>query len=295
MHIHIHFVNVCNMRCSYCINGNSVTPGIQEFMNKNVLDAAVNFVNRFTGANVYVQGGEPTVYPHVVELVQNLKCEKLYIVTNGLLDDKLFAIIDNCHAVRELDVSVSVHHEYWNAHQPLYAAALLRDNAMLIKFAAAERVTSFNFKLLVDYHDMTTTADIAQWLFSNIDDAHVLVRHVRRTETTEEFMRTYLAARRNLPSCVCEALMADPSNDQLVHGNPFYGKQCKQFSNFAVIYHDGRVCSSFCPQALTADQLITAPQFVLRPCTVICQQKVHGCFDNCMCCNLNKGVTASNG
>ena len=279
MYVQIHFGEICNFRCSYCINGNFRVPDDKyTCMSVDVLAAAIEKLNRMDNiTTVGLYGGEPTVYPHIMTAVSELRAGRITLLTNGLLCDKFAEIVN---VDRKFSIDVTVHDEYWRAHREEYAKALLVDYDVL---CANRQHVNFSMKLLIDLNDMDATADIADWLTAHVDMHDVSVYHVRRTETQEEFVKAYIAAKRRLPEVFYRKLVH--TTREMAVGNPFYDKPCEQFVNYLIIDANGYVHSNLCKQAITSRQLITDPAFSLTPCKITCNQKVIGCFDNCMYCH----------
>ncbi len=270
---HLHFGNICNMACGYCIN----RVRNELCMTRQVAQATVRFLNAAGVDVVILQGGEPTVWPQAVDCARALTCSRLKVLTNGLLSDKLAAIIDAA-AGKQVTVTVSVHHDYWLAQRDAYAAAVLADCRLLT--AAGAR---FNVKLLVDVEDMRTSEEIFAWATANVDQARLNVDLVRRSETETERFRTLLALRRSnvmwpLVNQLNPALLTDRRE------NVFYGKPCQYFVNFMVVQANGDVYSSLCAQRVLGGNVLD-DGFKLTPSTVICEQATVGCAGDCYTCN----------
>jgi len=83
----------CNMACQYCYNADIVR-GIGRYTNQEILDFLKSRVGKLTG--VVLSGGECTLYPHLIELCEEIKelGFKIKIDTNGLRPDVLQELID---------------------------------------------------------------------------------------------------------------------------------------------------------------------------------------------------------
>ncbi len=281
MIVHLHFGDVCNMTCSYCIT----RVHVKQCMTSHVADAAVRFLNSAGVDVVILQGGEPTVWPHAVNCARALTCSRLKILTNGLLSDKLAELI-NAASDKQVIVTVSVHHDYWLAHRNEYVTAVLTDCKLL-----TDAGVDFNVKLLVDVEDMQTSTEIFAWAVANIDHTRLNVDLVRHSETETERFRTLLALRRNkvmwpLVNKLNPALLTDRRE------NVFYGKPCQHFTNFMVVQANGDVYSSLCAQRVFGGNVVD--KFTLTPSTVICKQATVGCAGDCYTCNGIK-LRGSNG
>lgn len=83
----------CNMSCLYCYN-TEIVRGEGKFSNKEVIDFLSTRVGKLTG--VVLSGGECTLYPHIVELCEEIKDLgfKIKIDTNGLKPDVIKELIE---------------------------------------------------------------------------------------------------------------------------------------------------------------------------------------------------------
>jgi len=270
MRVLINLGDVCNMTCSYCLNSRGGRRG--QCMDIDTLHAAVDLAHKLTASTVLLYGGEPTVYPHILTAVNELHVKRVMLLTNGLLSSRLVEMADASQS--PLTVYVTVHHEYWLAHRDEYAHALLND----YKLAVHDRVPWFRLQVLVDVKHMDVTGDIVEWVLANIDLRYVTVGFVRRSETHEEYVRTYIAAKRCLPEVIVSKLAS--THETLPTINPYYGQPCPCFANYVVVNADGSVQSSGCPQPVMAG-VVTDPAFTLTPCTTTCRQRTVGGFENC--------------
>lgn len=270
--------NMCNMTCSYCANRD--WRDHKQCMSLDTLMATVNVLNRLHPSTVLLVGGEPTVYPHILTAVNQLTSSRLMILSNGLRSDVLSTITKTD---KQFTIYVTVHHDYWQHDKSDYVRALLEDYQALCAGRQRGNVPWFRFKLLVDYKQMPSTVDIADWLMTNIAIDNIVVDGVRRTATQEEFVKNYIAAKRALPDVLVQKLMN--MHNSLPIANEFYGQPCPQFVNHVIVNANGSVQSSLCPQPTMAEKTIDAPEFTLTPCTVTCRQQTIGGFENCRYCH----------
>lgn len=278
MRMLINLGDMCNMTCSYCLNSRGGRR--EQCMDLDTLRAAVSMAHRMIASTVLLYGGEPTVYPYILTAVNELHVKRVMLLTNGLLSSRLVEMADASQS--PLTVYVTVHHEYWLAHRDEYARALLED----YKLAWHDRVPWFRLQVLIDVKYMDVTCDIVEWLLTNVDLKHVNVGFVRRSETHEEYVRTYIAAKRRLPAVIVSKLASTHATLPTI--NPYYGQPCPCFANYVMVNADGSVQSSGCPQPVMAG-VITDPAFTLTPCIVTCRQQTVGGFENC---RYSRGVAS---
>lgn len=83
----------CNMQCLYCYNP-EIVKGKGNFTNKEALNFLKTRINKLTG--VVLSGGECTLYPHIIELCEEIKelGFKIKIDTNGSNPEVLKELIE---------------------------------------------------------------------------------------------------------------------------------------------------------------------------------------------------------
>jgi len=81
--------NVCNRRCVYCFANDSKSELGKTYMEEGVYDAALNYLQRSGIKQVRLLGGEPTLHPAFISMV-NKALERDFTIclfTNGLMPD----------------------------------------------------------------------------------------------------------------------------------------------------------------------------------------------------------------
>ena len=79
--------NVCNRRCVYCFANDSKSELGKTYMEEGVYDAALNYLQRSGIKQVRLLGGEPTLHPAFISMV-NKALERDFTIclfTNGLM------------------------------------------------------------------------------------------------------------------------------------------------------------------------------------------------------------------
>jgi len=79
----IEFSRVCNFRCSYCYVEEKSEPG-RELSREEIKDTILQ-AKELGAVKIIILGGEPSIYPHLVEMIEFLDQENLQIelFTNG--------------------------------------------------------------------------------------------------------------------------------------------------------------------------------------------------------------------
>jgi pyruvate formate lyase activating enzyme len=83
----------CNMACLYCYNS-QIVRGEGKYTNREILDFLHTRIGKLNG--VVLSGGECTLYPHLIELCEEIKelGFKIKVDTNGLKPDVIKDLIE---------------------------------------------------------------------------------------------------------------------------------------------------------------------------------------------------------
>lgn len=94
-YLRISLTDHCNLRCIYCMPEDMTFRPNEDMMQFTEIMRLFRLFVRLGFNKFRLTGGEPTIYPNIVELVQQMKatpgCESLAMTTNGLLLGKLAA------------------------------------------------------------------------------------------------------------------------------------------------------------------------------------------------------------
>ncbi|MFQ5611374.1 MAG: radical SAM protein [Anaerolineae bacterium] len=89
--------DVCNLRCPYCFaldyQGEQTSP--EHFLSLEAFRSRLEFLERSGMEQVRLLGGEPTLHPQFVEMVNLVRAggKKLMVFSNGLMPEKVFACL----------------------------------------------------------------------------------------------------------------------------------------------------------------------------------------------------------
>lgn len=96
----------CNIRCSWCY-AKDTGFSIKDDMKLEMVDQIIAFCKSSGIGRIVLIGGEPTVYPHIFELLDKLKDFEVSMITNGiaLSNEK---VLDNYvrHNIKRFSVSI---------------------------------------------------------------------------------------------------------------------------------------------------------------------------------------------
>jgi hypothetical protein len=91
--------DVCNLRCPYCFaldyRGGQTSP--KHFLSLEAFQARLEFLERSGMEQVRLLGGEPTLHPQFVDIVELVRArgKKLLVFSNGLMPGKVLACLEN--------------------------------------------------------------------------------------------------------------------------------------------------------------------------------------------------------
>ena len=103
----VKITNICNSSCAFCIERGGYSPENQ----KGPVELALNTVSQADFPTVLILGGEPLMYPRLLqylELIRPYK-QKIYLTTNGTLLDNKYVNLEKLG--KYLDgINISIHH-----------------------------------------------------------------------------------------------------------------------------------------------------------------------------------------
>lgn len=102
--VYIEITNICNLKCSFCPDGNRA----KLFMLPENFENIINQIKDYTNLVALHVKGEPLMHPNLKEILQI--CEKadmqVNITTNGTLLEKNLDVLINSKAVRQINMSL---------------------------------------------------------------------------------------------------------------------------------------------------------------------------------------------
>lgn len=103
----VKITNICNSSCAFCIERGGYSPKNQ----KGPVELALDTVSQADFPTVLILGGEPLMYPRLLqylELIRPYK-QKIYLTTNGTLLDNKYVNLEKLG--KYLDgINISIHH-----------------------------------------------------------------------------------------------------------------------------------------------------------------------------------------
>lgn len=103
----VKITNLCNGNCAFCIERGGYSPENQ----KGPVELALATVSQAEYQNVLILGGEPLMYPHLIEYLRLIRPYKkhIYLTTNGTLLDQRYVDLEKLG--KYLDgINISIHH-----------------------------------------------------------------------------------------------------------------------------------------------------------------------------------------
>ena len=111
----------CNYRCSYCFNyGTGNPPPSVPFSTLEQLNIAVDNIASLNRPwyDVVFSGGEPTVHPHIFDLIEMLhkklgqRLNRILIITNGSRNESLYGRIADTAKEVTIHLAISIHTDH---------------------------------------------------------------------------------------------------------------------------------------------------------------------------------------
>lgn len=99
--VHINLTNDCNMRCVHCYMSAGMLE--EQRLDFEKIVAKIEEINEEIGyTNVVISGGEPLVYPEIIDLLNKLSKNYITLFTNGTLitEENYENICDNCKEIQ---------------------------------------------------------------------------------------------------------------------------------------------------------------------------------------------------
>lgn len=107
---------ICNMACPYCFAGYSMSAARRSsssvFISPEDFEQRLDFLDRSDINDVRLMGGEPTLHPHFVELVQRAhqRNKNVILFTNGVIPEAALHCLEElpveaCHVLVNMNSS----------------------------------------------------------------------------------------------------------------------------------------------------------------------------------------------
>ena len=99
--IHVNLTNNCNLRCPHCYMAAGKSKEIR--LETNNIVKIINKINEKNGtSDIVISGGEPFMFPEVLELLKKLSANKITLFTNGTMinEENYKAVCEYCDEVQ---------------------------------------------------------------------------------------------------------------------------------------------------------------------------------------------------
>ena len=99
--VHINLTNNCNLRCSHCYMSAGKTKELRLDVDK-IVEVIEKINEKNTTSDIVISGGEPFMFPELMELLKRLSDNKITLFTNGTLinESNYKKICDYCDEVQ---------------------------------------------------------------------------------------------------------------------------------------------------------------------------------------------------
>lgn len=261
-----YFGNVCNERCSYCLNRHTYKEYYRNMTHEETKKVCDFIKNQIHGLQqLTFIGGEPSCYKDLFFALDYLKPKCLVnIMTNGN-DEKFFK---ECCEIATLHMPIliccSAHYETFLRNPRKYIEHIDR----LVRMANSYKFVELEFNLLLDKQKTKDYKQLIEHLYYKIHKKYgnnLVISYVRRDYNAEETVK-------NVASCLyfdkelSKFLIDNIKGERLsfLQHNEYCGEKCPIFQNYCYIELDGRLTSCSCEQAITTKKSIFDKDFNLK-------------------------------
>lgn len=279
-----HFGNICNFRCSYCLNKYASDMNFSN-ITKEQTDKIIKQLNKIkTAFKVDFLGGEPTLFKYCFYAIKRLNCYGINITTNGYETEwirELYNVSREYH--KHVILCVSVHYEKYLEDKEDYINHL----DALIEMSKEKSNVELEFMILLNYKYLDKYKELVQYLCDRekTENYNINMSYVRYDSQPEEFVKNYAKASKMFSDDIAEKL----KNERLraITKNPFYHKNCSAFKYYMNINMDGTVTSCDCPQQMISKKSMYDDDFdISKEITVMeCCQKHERMNSSCRVAN----------
>ena len=179
--INLDLTTACNYRCDHCIDWDILNTGVKH-KEDELRDSLREMAQRGMRSVILIGGGEPTVYPRFVEMVQFLKEElhqQIAVVTNGSFGDRL---LDSAPYLTKgdwirLSLDSGTDETFQAMHLPRQPITLDEICEWIPKIKAANPIFQVGFSFIVTWKGATRD-DVK--IIENIDELLLAAERAKR-------------------------------------------------------------------------------------------------------------------
>ena len=279
MYVELYFGNICNLNCSYCFDNCKRKKEIR-IMNKKQIKKVICFLNSINVDTLEIIGGEPLIYKYLLNIINEVICNNVIIITNGLNESMLYKLSDIID--KNIKIVHSIHYEMYLKNKQKYITHLMN----VCKLFNDKKNIDIEFAILIDKENTLKYFDLIKFIFDVCIDKFKYdfsVSYIRRQDSLKELMKNLLISRQlgKYGKIILDDLIEEKRISRLLI-NKNYMKKCPCFKNYIKIDIDGFLISSNCNIAKKSKKSIFDNDFNFKNeiCDIICTEK-HNINNGC--------------
>lgn len=191
MYVELYFGNICNLNCSYCFDNYKRKKEIR-IMNKKQIKKVICFLNSINVDTLEIIGGEPLIYKYLLNIINEVICNNVIIITNGLNESMLYKLSDIID--KNIKIVHSIHYEMYLKNKQKYITHLMN----VCKLFNDKKNIDIEFAILIDKENTLKYFDLIKFIFDVCIDKFKYdfsVSYIRRQDSLKELMKNLLISR----------------------------------------------------------------------------------------------------
>jgi organic radical activating enzyme len=236
--------NQCNLHCDYCLYYGRVNDVNKHYLSpivvNNFMDVYFNDINNTHPINMVISGGEPTLSPYFLDIVElcanNSSVNNIFILTNGLCDPNIFIKANSITKQynKLLFVCISIHMSQINLiDKYIEKINYLTSNNIYVRIKAIVDPSKINKETLL--YLQSNNIEISPLFGSNI----TRFKHIQELNLYNSVKNKLLIHYDNNSEEICSLF-----DIRIQKHNPFKGYYCTSSFQNITVNEDGYVFSS---------------------------------------------------
>lgn len=274
-----YYGNICNQRCSYCLNNHTYSDYYKN-VTKEQVDKVVNFINNFPKPLFDIQfiGGEPSCFKHFFYALERINRRgRINVMSNGADEEFIEKLLSMGTRNNPVLICVSPHYEYYLKDKEKFLEHLERIAKMNLKYEYGD----LEFNVLLDQEKTKEYKELVEWVYHVARGKYKVCfvsSYVRRTRDAKEVVKNY-AITSIFDKETRDYIREDFGGARLeyLRHNNHCGEICPVFENYVFIRMDGRLEATGCEQPIISNKSIYDDDFDLeeekRQLTQVCKCK----------------------
>ena len=161
-------------------------------MNKKQIKKVICFLNSINVDTLEIIGGEPLIYKYLLNIINEVICNNVIIITNGLNESMLYKLSDIID--KNIKIVHSIHYEMYLKNKQKYITHLMN----VCKLFNDKKNIDIEFAILIDKENTLKYFDLIKFIFDVCIDKFKYdfsVSYIRRQDSLKELMKNLLISR----------------------------------------------------------------------------------------------------